>query len=53
MLFQRFDRLLLLARGGRTVYFGDVGKDSKVLVDYFERNGGPTYDTSVNPAEYM
>src|SRR3954463_12517267 len=24
MLFQRFDRLLLLAEGGRTVYFGEV-----------------------------
>ena len=53
MLFQRFDRLLLLAKGGRTVYFGDIGKDSKTLVDYFERNGGPVYDKSVNPAEYM
>ena len=26
MLFQRFDRLLLLAKGGRTVYFGDMAR---------------------------
>ncbi|KAF1971594.1 opaque-specific ABC transporter CDR3, partial [Bimuria novae-zelandiae CBS 107.79] len=53
MLFQRFDRLLLLASGGRTVYFGDIGRDSKSLVRYFERNGGPQYDPTSNPAEYM
>lgn len=32
MLFQRFDRLLLLAKGGKTVYFGDIGKDSNTMV---------------------
>ncbi|KAJ4986667.1 ABC-2 type transporter [Stagonosporopsis vannaccii] len=53
LLFQRFDRLLLLAKGGRTVYFGDIGRDSKVLLDYFTRNGGPKYATGENPAEYM
>ncbi|KAH6673047.1 ABC-2 type transporter-domain-containing protein [Halenospora varia] len=41
MLFQRFDRLLLLADGGRTVYFGEIGDNSKTLTDYFERNGAP------------
>lgn len=39
MLFQRFDRLLFLAKGGKTVYFGEVGENSKVLTSYFERNG--------------
>ncbi|KAF6821985.1 ABC multidrug transporter [Colletotrichum musicola] len=53
MLFQRFDRLLLLARGGRTVYFGEIGKNSQVLVDYFVRNGGPDCPPGANPAEYM
>ncbi|KAF6831400.1 ABC multidrug transporter [Colletotrichum musicola] len=52
-LFQRFDRLLLLARGGRTVYFGDIGKNSHVLVDYFRRHGAPAYKPGSNPAEYM
>jgi hypothetical protein len=25
ILFQQFDRLLFMAKGGKTVYFGDVG----------------------------
>jgi ATP-binding cassette subfamily G (WHITE) protein 2 (PDR) len=53
MLFQRFDRLLLLARGGKTVYFGDIGKQSHVLMDYFVRNGGPACPDGTNPAEHM
>lgn len=52
LLFQSFDRLLLLQRGGQTVYFGDIGEDSHVLIDYLERNGAPV-PNNVNPAEYM
>lgn len=52
MLFQRFDRLLLLSRG-KTIYFGDIGRNSRVLVDYFVRNGAPKCPVGVNPAEYM
>lgn len=52
-LFQRFDRLLLLAKGGRTVYFGEVGKGSSTLVNYFLRNGAPEFKPGSNPAEYM
>jgi ATP-binding cassette subfamily G (WHITE) protein 2 (PDR) len=53
LLFQRFDRLLLLARGGRTVYFGEIGRESNVLLDYFARNGAPGCPAGTNPAEYM
>ncbi|KAF2856145.1 opaque-specific ABC transporter CDR3 [Plenodomus tracheiphilus IPT5] len=53
LLFQRFDRILLLAKGGRTVYFGDIGRDSKTLLDYFARNGAPICAPGTNPAEYM
>ncbi|GAA5859087.1 hypothetical protein JCM8547_003998 [Rhodosporidiobolus lusitaniae] len=53
MLFSRFDRLLFLARGGRTVYFGPVGQDSKILRGYFESNGSPEFPEGVNPAEFM
>ncbi|KAA8649825.1 uncharacterized protein ATNIH1004_002502 [Aspergillus tanneri] len=53
MLFQRFDRLLLLATGGKTVYFGEIGRNSQTLVDYFVRNGGPACPPGANPAEYM
>ncbi|GEM11899.1 ATP-binding cassette, subfamily G (WHITE), member 2, PDR [Rhodotorula toruloides] len=52
-LFDRFDRLLFLARGGKTVYFGEVGEQSKILRSYFERNGSPQFPPGVNPAEYM
>ncbi|KAM0421142.1 hypothetical protein ACHAPT_011034 [Fusarium lateritium] len=53
ILFQRFDRLLLLAPGGKTVYFGDLGDESKTLLEYFERNGAPPCPSDANPAEYM
>ncbi|OKL59742.1 hypothetical protein UA08_05240 [Talaromyces atroroseus] len=53
LLFQEFDRLLFLAKGGRTVYFGDIGEESTILLDYFERNGGRHCDKSENPAEYI
>ncbi|RKK74598.1 ABC transporter CDR4 [Fusarium oxysporum] len=52
MLFQRFDRLLLLSKG-KTIYFGDIGKDSHILVDYFTRNGAHGLPAGSNPAEYM
>jgi ATP-binding cassette subfamily G (WHITE) protein 2 (PDR) len=53
ILFQRFDRLLFLAAGGKTVYFGPVGQDSHVLIDYFQRNGARPCPPQANPAEYM
>ncbi|KAL4809544.1 ABC-2 type transporter-domain-containing protein [Aspergillus unguis] len=53
MLFQQFDRLLFLAKGGRTVYFGDIGKESRTLLEYFEANGARACGSSENPAEYI
>ncbi|CCG83334.1 ABC transporter CDR4 [Taphrina deformans PYCC 5710] len=53
MLFQRFDRLLFLAKGGRTIYFGEVGENSHVLTSYFERNGSQKCGREANPAEWM
>ncbi|KIW21365.1 hypothetical protein PV08_01945 [Exophiala spinifera] len=53
ILFQEFDRLLFLMKGGKTIYFGDIGPNSKTLLDYFERNGAPKCDENANPAEYM
>ncbi|KAH3663725.1 hypothetical protein OGAPHI_005127 [Ogataea philodendri] len=52
-LFEQFDRLLLLKRGGQTVYFGDIGPSSRIMLDYFESNGGRKCDDSENPAEYI
>ncbi|KGO65937.1 CDR ABC transporter [Penicillium italicum] len=53
MLFQQFDRLLLLAGGGRTVYFGDIGENSKTMTGYFESQGADACEESDNPAEWM
>lgn len=53
ILFQEFDRLLFLAKGGRTVYFGDIGKNSRTLLNYFEGHGARECDKAENPAEYM
>ncbi|KAJ5641165.1 hypothetical protein N7490_005165 [Penicillium lividum] len=53
MLFQQFDRLLLLAAGGRTVYFGDIGENSYTLTHYFEQYGAEHCEVDENPAEWM
>ncbi|KAI1323108.1 ABC-2 type transporter-domain-containing protein [Xylariaceae sp. FL0255] len=53
MLFQRFDRLLFLAKGGKTVYFGEIGENSKTMTSYFERHGAPQCPATANPAEWM
>lgn len=53
VLFQSFDRLLFLAKGGKTVYFGDIGENSRTLLDYFESNGTRPCSDSENPAEFI
>lgn len=44
--------MLLLQRGGQTVYFGDIGKDANVLISYFHKYGADC-PPSANPAEWM
>lgn len=53
VLFEHFDQLLLLKSGGRTVYFGELGQDSKTLIDYLQDNGAKKCKPHENPAEYM
>ncbi|KAF5019292.1 hypothetical protein F66182_8710 [Fusarium sp. NRRL 66182] len=53
ILFDQFDRLLLIAPGGKTVFFGDLGNNSSALIEYFERNGAPSIPADANPAEWM
>ncbi|KAL4093012.1 hypothetical protein PRIC1_012001 [Phytophthora ramorum] len=53
-IFELFDGLLLLQKGGFTAYFGDLGVDSVKMLEYFESIPGtmeirPQY----NPATYM
>lgn len=51
-LFAQFDTLLLLARGGKMVYFGDIGDNAQTIKDYFARHGFPC-PPDANPAEHM
>lgn len=53
LLFQKFDRLLFLAKGGKTVYFGEIGEQSSILLEYFERGGARPCGEDENPAEYI
>jgi ATP-binding cassette subfamily G (WHITE) protein 2 (SNQ2) len=48
-LFQSFDRILLLQKGGETVYFGDLGHNAVTLIKYFERNGSRPCAPGENP----
>lgn len=52
LLFESFDRLLLLEKGGETVYFGDIGNDSRLVREYFARHEA-VCPPNLNPAEYM
>ena len=42
-----------MLKEAKTVYFGDVGNNSKTLLDYFSGNGAPQCGEDENPAEYM
>lgn len=53
LLFQTFDRLLFMAQGGKTVYFGNIGGQSSVLLGYFYRHGARQCGPRENPAEYI
>ncbi|KAL0029477.1 hypothetical protein WJX77_010449 [Trebouxia sp. C0004] len=53
-IFESFDELLLLKRGGQTIYAGHLGKNSKDLINYYEAIPGvqPIPD-GLNPATWM
>ena len=52
-VFQMFDDLLLLTKGGNTVFFGELGPDSVHLIDYFESRGADPIEFGENPAAWM
>lgn len=52
VLFESFHALMLLARGGKTTYFGPTGEKSEILLDYFARHGAPC-PPDTNPAEHI
>jgi len=52
-IFEMFDELLLLQKGGQTVFFGELGNQCVNLVDYFESLGAPPIGAGQNPANWM
>lgn len=53
-IFLAFDELLLLKRGGETIFNGDLGKGGSNLTSYFEGfNGVPKITKGQNPANWM
>ncbi|KAF9871450.1 ABC drug exporter [Colletotrichum karsti] len=51
-LIEQFDMILALNRGGNTFYFGPVGSNGSVVVDYFAQRGFPC-PPSRNVAEFI
>lgn len=53
-IFEAFDELFLMKRGGRVIYAGPLGRHSYKLVEYFESIDGVTKITEgYNPATWM
>ncbi|XP_060212522.1 pleiotropic drug resistance protein 2-like [Lycium barbarum] len=53
-IFEAFDELLLMKRGGQVVYAGPLGHHSQLLVEYFQFVPGvPTIKEGYNPATWM
>uniref|UniRef100_A0A5B7BKX4 Putative ABC transporter G family member 31-like n=1 Tax=Davidia involucrata TaxID=16924 RepID=A0A5B7BKX4_DAVIN len=53
-IFEAFDELLLMKRGGRVIYGGKLGKKSQSLINYFQGiNGIPLIPSGYNPATWM
>lgn len=53
-IFETFDELLLMKRGGQVIYAGPLGRNSHKLVQYFEAVPGvPRIKQGSNPATWM
>ncbi|BBN19277.1 ATP-binding cassette, subfamily G (WHITE), member 2, PDR [Marchantia polymorpha subsp. ruderalis] len=53
-IFEAFDELLLMKRGGQVIYAGPLGRHSHKLVEYFEAiPGTPKIKEGYNPATWM
>ncbi|KAI7757931.1 hypothetical protein M8C21_007667 [Ambrosia artemisiifolia] len=53
-IFEAFDELLLMKRGGRVIYGGKVGERADILIKYFESiNGISPMPSDYNPANWM
>ncbi|BAT85839.1 hypothetical protein VIGAN_04343300 [Vigna angularis var. angularis] len=53
-IFEAFDELFLMKRGGRVIYAGPLGRHSHKLIEYFEAVPGvPKIKDGTNPATWM
>eukprot|EP00253_Pinus_taeda_P036218 PITA_36218 len=53
-IFEAFDELVLMKRGGQMIYVGPLGHHSQTLIDYFEAIPGvPKITEGYNPATWM
>eukprot|EP00257_Ricinus_communis_P023765 XP_015583835.1 ABC transporter G family member 39 isoform X3 [Ricinus communis] len=53
-IFEAFDELLLMKRGGQVIYAGPLGRFSHKLIEYFEAIPGvPKIKDGYNPATWM
>ncbi|KAL0354631.1 UNVERIFIED_CONTAM: ABC transporter G family member 36 [Sesamum radiatum] len=53
-IFEAFDELLLMKRGGQVIYAGPIGRQSQSIIDYFEAIPGvPKIREHCNPAAWM
>ncbi|PON42828.1 ABC transporter-like [Parasponia andersonii] len=53
-IFEAFDELLLMKRGGQVIYAGPLGRQSHKLIEYYEAIPGvPKIRDGYNPATWM
>ncbi|XAR67679.1 Xenobiotic-transporting ATPase [Bertholletia excelsa] len=53
-IFEAFDELLLMKRGGQVIYAGPLGRNSHKIIEYFEAIPGvPKIKDKYNPATWM
>ncbi|KAK7305391.1 hypothetical protein VNO77_43296 [Canavalia gladiata] len=53
-IFEAFDELLLMKRGGRVIYGGKIGRQSDQMIKYFQSIEGTTpIPNDYNPATWM
>lgn len=53
LIWDAFDDLLLLVKGGKTAYMGPMGVNSQQVIEYFSKLSGESPPDKTNPADYV
>lgn len=53
LLLQMFDKILLIEKGGQTIYFGDVGLECRTMVSYLQSKGAKPLRSDESAAEWI